>query len=168
MMKLLNWCESLSTYGALLATGIMVCLTTADTILRYLFARPITGTYEISEKYLMLATVFLGLGYAYREGATIRVTILINRLPRLVVLIINHFVQLLSVVYMMVLTFATTQQALHYYASGETFSAITSPLWPASALIPLGLLFMLLRMLLDFRNVRKGESALFKEDLSTN
>ena len=43
--------------------------------------RPIIGAYEITEKYLMVASIFLGLSYAYRGGIFIRVTFLVDRLP---------------------------------------------------------------------------------------
>src|SRR5512135_1200463 len=116
-MKLLHWCESLLTYAAVVATAIMVLLTSTDAMGRYLFNRPITGAYEVTEKYLMLANVFLGCAYAYRRGAFIRVTILTNHLRRSVLIVINHLVQLFSILYIIVLTFATILQVLRTYAS---------------------------------------------------
>ena len=166
-MRLLDWCERVLTYAAVTATSIMVFLTTADAIGRYLFNRPITGAYEITEKYLMLACVFLGCAYAYRKGAFIRVTILTDHLPRSVMVVINHLVQVLSILYILVMVVASTAQMLRLYGSKMTFNTISEPVWPASALVPVGLLFMLVLMSLDLRKVRKGESALFKEDSPT-
>jgi TRAP-type C4-dicarboxylate transport system permease small subunit len=57
----------------------------------YLFNRPITGAYEITANYLMVAAVFLATGYGYRQGAYIRY-FLADRLPRKVKLVVNHLV----------------------------------------------------------------------------
>ncbi len=58
----------------------MMCLTSADALSRYLLNSPIIGAYEITEKFLMVAAIFLGLSYAYRGGVFIRVTFLVDRL----------------------------------------------------------------------------------------
>ena len=39
---------------AMVALFVMMCLTTVDAVCRYLLNSPITGAYEITEKYLML------------------------------------------------------------------------------------------------------------------
>ena len=68
-------------YAGVLATFVMMLLTSADALSRYLLNRPIIGAYEITEKYLMVAAIYLGLSYAYRGGVFIRVTFLVDRLP---------------------------------------------------------------------------------------
>ena len=61
-------CELVLVYASVLAALTMMCLTSADALSRYLLNRPIIGAYEITEKYLMVATIFLGLSFAYRGG----------------------------------------------------------------------------------------------------
>ena len=56
-------CELVLVYAGVLAAFAMMCLTSADALSRYLLNRPIIGAYEITEKYLMVATIFLGLSY---------------------------------------------------------------------------------------------------------
>ena len=99
MQKLLNGCESVMLYVSTLSTFILMLLTTADAGGRYIFNRPITGAYEITTNYLMIAAIFMAVGFGYREGAYIRVTFLVNHLPRKVKLVVNHFVQLFSLIY---------------------------------------------------------------------
>ena len=91
---------------------------------RYLFNRPITGAYEITTNYLMIAAVFLGVSYGYRQGAYIRVTFLVDHLPGAVKLVVNHFVQMLSVVYGVLLVIATYKQALRTIATHTTLSSL--------------------------------------------
>jgi TRAP-type C4-dicarboxylate transport system permease small subunit len=167
MQKLLNGCEKVSTYAAAISTFVMMLLTTADAGGRYIFNRPITGAYEITQNYLMVAAVFLAMSYAYRHGANIRVTFLVDRLPRRVKLVINYFVQLFSMLYGAVLVVATFKQFLRATATGTALSSLDFPLGPAYLLVPVGLFFMSLLMLLDLRKVRKEQSSLFQEESPT-
>ena len=74
---------------AAVATVCMMLLTTADASGRYLFNRPILAAYELTTNYLMIVGVFLALPYAYRQGANIRVTFLVERLGRRARLVVD-------------------------------------------------------------------------------
>jgi len=168
MQKLLNAFELVMVCVSCLSTFVLMLLTTADAGGRYLFNRPITGAYEITSNYLMIAAVFLAVCYGYRTGAYIRVTFLADRLPRKVKLYVDYFVQIVSMLYGALLIVATYQQALRVIANHTTLSALESvPLGPAYVIVPVGLFFMSLMMLLDIRKVRKGESSLFGEESPT-
>ena len=167
MQKVLDYFEKIMIYVSSMSTFVLMLLTTVDAGGRYLFNRPITGAYEITANYLMVAAVFLATGYGYREGAYIRVTFLADHLPRKVKLVVNHLVQLGSVVYGTLLVIVTIQQAKNVFASHIYLSSLDVPLGPAYILVPVGLFFMSLLMLLDIRKVRKGKSALFREESPT-
>lgn len=163
MRRWLDRCEHGLTLVAVLATAAMMLLTTADTVGRYLLNRPILFAYEITANYLMIAAVFLALPYAYRQGANIRVTFLVDRLggrPRLVV---HHLVQVVSILYCAALVFATFQQARHILVTRTTFVTLDLPLWPAHLVLSVGLFLLTLMMLIDLREVRKGRSSLFMD-----
>jgi TRAP-type C4-dicarboxylate transport system permease small subunit len=168
MERLLNRCENVLTYAAAFATFVMMLLTTADAAGRYLLNRPITGAYEITTNYLMVSAVFLAMAFAYYGGAHIRVTFLVDHLPRLMKLIVNHLVQIFSILYFAALVYATFKQALRTIATGTTLSSIEIPQGPAYLLVPVGLLFASLMMLIDLRKVRKGKSPLFQEESPTS
>jgi TRAP-type C4-dicarboxylate transport system permease small subunit len=168
MRKLLNGCERVMLYVSTLSAFVLMLLTTADAGGRYLFNRPITGAYEITSNYLMIAAIFLGASFGYHQGAYIRVTFLIDRLPGKMKLIVNHFVQVVSVVYGSLLVVATYQQALRTIESHTALSSLDFiPLGPAYVIVPVGLFFMSLSMLIDLRKVRKGKSPLFAEESPT-
>src|SRR5438067_8078777 len=106
------WRCELALLGiGVLAAFVMMCLTSADALSRYLLNRPIVGAYEITEKYLMVAAIFLGLSYAYRGGVFIRVTFLVDRLPSPLKLAANYFAHLVSLLFCLIVLVATTQQA---------------------------------------------------------
>ncbi len=156
--KALLWVGMIAVFG-------MMCLTTVDAVWRYLFNSPITGAYEITEKYLMLISIFLGMSYTYRGAGFIRVTILMDRLPKSWKIPINHFAQLFAIVYVAVLIWGTYEYTVRLCRQGTTLGSIYSlPQWIGAAFIPLGLLLAGLFLLLDFPRVRKGQSALFSEE----
>ncbi|HUL21614.1 MAG TPA: TRAP transporter small permease [Thermodesulfobacteriota bacterium] len=168
MQKLLNGCEKIMLYVSAMSTFVLMLLTTADAGGRYLFNRPITGAYEITTNYLMIAGVFMAMSFGYREGAYIRVTFLVDRLPDKVKLVVNHIVQVISMLYGVLLIIGTSQQALRVIGDRTTLSSLDFvPLGPAYLIVPVGLFFMSVAMLLDIRKVKKGESPLFAEEAPT-
>jgi TRAP-type C4-dicarboxylate transport system permease small subunit len=155
-------------YVSTMSTFVLMLLTTADAGGRYLFNRPITGAYEITTNYLMIAAIFMALSFGYREGAYIRVTFLADRLPGKVKLAVNYLVQTVSMLYGVLLIIATYQQALRVISDHTTLSSLDFiPLGPAYVIVPVGLFFMSLAMLLDIGKVRKGKSPLFREESPT-
>ena len=165
--KFLWRCELVLVSTAVLATFIMMLLTSADALSRYLLNRPIVGAYEITEKYLMVAVIFLGLSYAYRGGVFIRVTFLIDRLPGPAKLVANYFAYLISLLFCLMVVVATAQQAWRGLEDDTTLSALPILVGPAYCLVPLGFFALTVLMLIDLPRVRSGQSFLFKEEAPT-
>jgi TRAP-type C4-dicarboxylate transport system permease small subunit len=163
MQRALDGCERALTLVAALATFAMMLLTTADAVGRYLLNRPILAAYELTTNYLMVAVIFLAMPYAYRQGANIRVTFLVDRLGRTARLAVNHCVQVISILYCGALVFATIQQTRHVLTTKTTFVTLDLPLWPAHLVVAVGLFLTTLMMLLDLRQVRTGRSGLFTD-----
>jgi TRAP-type C4-dicarboxylate transport system permease small subunit len=164
MERWLERIEKVLVYIGILALFLMMCLTTVDAIWRYAFNSPITGAYEVTEKYLMLMAVFLGMSLTYRGGGMIRVAILMDRLPKKVKVPINHLAQLFSISYCAIFIVGTVQYAVRLFHQGTSLGSILwLPLWIGAMVIPVGLLLMAFFMLFDLPRVRKGTSALFRD-----
>ena len=161
MRRWLDAGEWALTLVAVLATFAMMLLTTADAVGRYLLNRPILVAYELTTNYLMVAVVFLAMPYAYRQGANVRVSFLVDRLGPVARLAVNHAVQVISILYCTALVVATFQQARHVLTTGTTFATVELPLWPAYMIVSIGLFLTALMMLVDLRAVRAGRSSLF-------
>jgi len=171
MQKLLNRCENVLTYLATISTFIIMGLTTVDATGRYVFNRPIVGAYEITESYLMIVAVFLGMGASYRGGTFIRVTLLVDRLPRKGKVVLNYFAQIFSVLLSLSLLLASIEQTRRKIASGIILGLWSIPVWPAYLIVSIGFVFITLFLTLDLWRVREGKSNLFKQDFeeeSTN
>jgi TRAP-type C4-dicarboxylate transport system permease small subunit len=149
---------------SMLAAFAIMCLTSADALSRYLLNRPIIGAYEITEKYLMVAAIYLGLSYAYRGGVFIRVTFLVDRLPDPAKLLANYFAYLVSLAFCLIILVATTQQALRALEDNTTLSTLPLPVGPAYSFVPLGFLALTVAMLADLARIRNGRSYLFREE----
>ena len=162
--KLLSLCERVLVTVAIAATAIMMLLTSADALFRYAFNSPILGAYEITEKYLIVAAIFLGLSYAYRGGVFIRVTFLVDRLPPAWKMAANHLSHALSLIYCAIFIIATLQQALRALSDDTTMTVLPILLGPSYMIVPLGFLAMLILMLADLPRIRKGTALLFSQE----
>jgi TRAP-type C4-dicarboxylate transport system permease small subunit len=156
--------ERVLTLLAAAATFGMMLLTTADAGGRYLLNRPILGAYELTSNYLMVAAVFLAMPYTYRQGANVRVTFLVDRLGRRPKLVVDHLVQLVSLLYGTALVFATVRQTYRMLATGTMLTNLDLPQWPGHLLVSLGLTVVTVMMLVDLGRVRKGRSSLVGGD----
>src|SRR5262245_35216196 len=164
LAKVLWRCELVLLYAGVLAAFLMMCLTSADALSRYALNRPILGAYEITEKYLMVGAIFLGLSYAYRGGVFIRVTFLVDRLPSPLKLAANYLAYVVSLMFCVLILVATGQQAWRGLHDDTQLSALPLLVGPAYSLVPIGFLALTLVMLADLPRVSRGQSYLFREE----
>jgi TRAP-type C4-dicarboxylate transport system permease small subunit len=162
--KIMTVVEMVFTAVAVLCTAVMMLLTSADAFSRYALNSPLLGAYEITEKYLMVAAIFLGLAYAYRGGAFIRVTFLVDRLSGRARLVADYFAYLVTFGFALVIIYATAQQSLRSLGDATTLNTLPIPTGPAYCIVPLGFLAMTLLLIADLPRIRTRQSALFATD----
>lgn len=167
IVNLLSGIERALVWSAVAAAAAMMLLTSADALLRYAFRQPIIGAYEITEKYLMVAAVFLGLSYAYRGGAFIRVTFLVDRLPPSLRLIADHAAYLLSLACCAMFVGATALQAARALEDATTMATVPILIGPSYCLVPMGFFALTLLMLRDLPRIASGDALLFSRDEPT-
>jgi TRAP-type C4-dicarboxylate transport system permease small subunit len=125
-----------------LLSFLLMLLISGDVFLRYFFNTPIPGTNEIAR--LTLAWVcFLGIFYAYTNKVHVRVTVLINKLPRYE----PHFELLACFFGLIIFSFLTYKSSLYFWESWinrELYPApIPVPHWLAKLSMPIGSFCML-------------------------
>ena len=157
-------CELALLYVGVFATFAMMCLTSADALSRYLFNSPILGALEITEKYLMVASVFLALSYGYRGGLFIRVTLLVDRLSGKTRLAADYFAHLVTLAFCVFMLFATGQQALRALSEDTELSTLPILVGPAYSFVPIGFLALTVILLIDLTRVRSGQSMLLSQE----
>jgi TRAP-type C4-dicarboxylate transport system permease small subunit len=149
-------CEFVLAYVAVTATAIMMLLTSADAVCRYFLNSPILIAYELTEKYLRTAAIFLGLPAAFRGGAFVRVTFLVDRLSLSLRSIAEHLAYVIAILCCLVFAAATVQQAYRSVSDPTTLSALPVPVSPAYLLAPLGFVVLVLAILTGGRRVLTG------------
>jgi len=164
ILKPLNAIERVFTFLAMISVFIMACLTAADALGRYFLNQPISGAFEVTENYFMIFAVYFAFAHAYKDGANVRITFFISRLPSQAVLVINHFVQIFSILYLVFLFVSATRINLGRLSNVvDLTQTLSIPMWPAYLIISVGLLFVSLFVFLDLWQVKRGKSAFFKE-----
>ena len=162
--KVLSLCEFLLVTIAIAATAIMMLLTSADAIFRYAFNSPILGAYEITEKYLMVAAIFMGLSYGYRGGLFIRVTFLVDRLSGPARLAADYFAFLVSLLFCVVVLWATAVQGWRGLHEDTELSTLPILVGPAYCFVPIGFLMLTILMIVDLPRVRRRQALLFTQE----
>lgn len=163
MNKLLEMIEQkVLLPGGVAMLFVMTLLTTVDTFGRYLFGRPISGSYDITENYLMVATFYCGISYAYRQGANIRITLLVVRIPKGMRVVFNYIVQLLAIGFCSFLSVSSFLCYLPRLSEVLVLTKYNLPLMPVFLLVPIGFSVLTIRMIFDFWRI--NESGLFKGD----
>ena len=152
---------------AVISTAVMMLLTSADALLRYTINQPILGAYEITEKYLMVAAIFMGFTYAYRGGAFIRVTFLVDMLPLPLKAAANWFAYLVSVGCCGLLLYATGKQATEAMSDQTTLATLPILVGPSQLVVPIGFLGLFILMMLDLGRVGSGKALLFSQESPT-
>ena len=131
-----------SRVAAIIAAALTMALAisiTADAVARFVTNRSIPGMVELSET-LLVALVFLALGYCAYSGSHIALTLVTGALPGRISAAVKAAAFAFVVVLLIWMLWATGIRALDSFETGEyKFGLAQWPLWPARATIVVGL-----------------------------
>jgi len=164
LSRLDRWFFKLETFFNLLGgitIFLLVLLATTNVLGRYLFSMPVDGYVDWVEQ-AMAFIAFLGVAYTQRQGAHIRMDIVVGQLRGRLL----WFAELLSVVLMLIVTLALIYGSyLHFwraYDLGDSSLDINLPTWPAKFVVTFALTLLALRLLLQLwgfaRALRTGDA----------
>lgn len=145
---LLDWVERLFVFGAAIALLLMMLLTTSDLLSRKFLDYSFPSLYEFTEDYLMVALVFLTVGYVYTQGGHVRVTLFERLLPGRIAALWERVHRSMALALFLVITVKGWDAAVRAYAFNEmSNSALPYPLAPSLMLVPLGSGLLCIRIL---------------------
>jgi len=151
--KFINYFEKIDGAVILLSNisiMLMLILISADTLGRYLFNQPIAGTYEFVTMYLFAGIVFLCLSNGLKEKSHIRVNVFVDRLPCNIKKIVLMASDLIMLVFFAALLYVSWQMTYEAFVTREYYyGAVSFPLFPAYSVVPVGSLFMMVRILIS-------------------
>ena len=146
ILKPVNKVSSSVGMGCLAA---MMFLTAADVLLRYVFNKPIMGSYELIQ-YLMAITVTVGLACCGLAKGHVTLDVLTSRLPRRTRAIINSVVGLLGLIIASLITWQTCIYITILQKSQLTSTVLLIPIYPFVAIVAFGFAFLCVVLVLHF------------------
>lgn len=156
LKKTFNSIERTAMALAMIITVAMMLIITVDSMGRYLFNSPITGSYELVEKYLMPALVFLGLNLSYKDKQQISIEVLYDKTKG----ILRGVFDVIRIVAMLIIMGLITYQGASltidsFIDKRMDFGGVPIPLYWAYMWIPIGSGIMFIRLLIDLGKVIK-------------
>jgi TRAP-type transport system small permease protein len=135
---------------AIAAVVALMVLSSGDAIARYFLNGSLVGAYEFTSEYLIIATIYLSLQTAYRDGGFVRIGLLLERAGNKAKCWLNAIAHLVSAAVCVFLTFAACLKAYKVFHEGSLSGGIIKyPLWPAYAMLAIGIAVMALRLIFD-------------------
>jgi TRAP-type C4-dicarboxylate transport system permease small subunit len=143
--------ESLSQVIGYVALFMMMLLITVDTAGRYFFNQPIHGAFEITEDYLMVMVVFLGLSYSYKKGEHIKIDLLYRHFPNKVKSIVDCLGLLLTAVLFSLITYQGYSLTFEAWVQKQyIFGVISLPSFLSYIWVPVGSAVLTIRLMIEF------------------
>jgi TRAP-type C4-dicarboxylate transport system permease small subunit len=146
MLSLQRQLENILSYVSALAVAFMMLITVADVLVRYLTPFSVPGSYAfVSLSFVFV--IYLGLSVAQRENSHIAIDVLYNQMTRGQRKVLQFLQLSVFGSFFAALTWYSAVTAWENYHLNDTIlGAIQVVTWPARIMIPIGFLFLTLRM----------------------
>ena len=143
--KLIN---RMMSFTGMLVLFLMMLLTTADVIGRYLFNKPVQGTFELTE--IMLVTiVFSSMAFCQFSKGHISVDILVRHFPQKTQRIIDTFNYLATLVVLILISWMSFKNGVEVMNSKDMTMILEIPIYPFVFIVSLGAAGMAVEVLRD-------------------
>ena len=134
---------------AMVAIFVIMVIVVADIVLRLVTKEiAIKGTYELSEMFMVII-IFLSLAVTQIEKEHIRVTLLVDRLPKRAKTFENAGVSLAMTVLSAITFYAGMLLIIEDFKSGIYTAVLYIPLYPFACIMTVGLLTLTIALGLD-------------------
>jgi TRAP-type C4-dicarboxylate transport system permease small subunit len=151
---------------AAFASIAIMLIVSFDTVLRYVFHSPLLWSIDVVSRYLMVATFYLAISYAFHKGDHIRLLACRPLFGTRLKGVADAVIYLASAVIFAVIFWRFTVVAIEQFETAEAaIGAYLYPTWISSALVALGSLMMTIRLVIRAL-VRLIDAADRKEDLA--
>jgi C4-dicarboxylate transporter DctQ subunit len=121
---------------AVLGLSLGVLLAFINVILRYAFDMSLTWAAELTN-YLFIWAALFGAAYGFKQGAHISVSLIIERFPPAVTKGFLMFANLVSIIYLALISYFGYQLVLMLVDFGEMSIDLEIPLWIPHLVLPI-------------------------------
>ena len=129
--------------------ALLMLLTASDVTLRYVFNRPIIGSYDLTE-YMMAIVVSFGLAYCAFFKGHVSVDLIVSHFPQRVQAVIDSITGLLGVILFSLITWQAFIYMQLLFDSGLESTVLHIPRFPFVGLVCLGSAFLTIALLANF------------------
>uniref|UniRef100_A0A7C2P224 TRAP transporter small permease n=1 Tax=candidate division WOR-3 bacterium TaxID=2052148 RepID=A0A7C2P224_UNCW3 len=133
---------------------LMMSLTVCDVFMRFFFNKPILGSAEITE-YLMVCLV-LGIPYCIFEKKTVKIQLLIQKLPSRLRRIVDIATDFLGIIVMLCVTYQIFKEANFAYRIKLSSSILGVPSFPFWIILGFSILWTCLVLISNIMKTSKG------------
>lgn len=148
-------------WAPMVVATVILVLINYNILGRYIFKAPLLGTQEITELAIVIV-VFLVVAYTEVRRAHVRVTVLVERFPRGVQIVIFSIMELISAVFVALLCWQAgvlMMTRLSPVIRHTDFLSI--PIWPFMLVMALGWLLLSMQLLIhlyhDLSSLKAGD-----------
>jgi TRAP-type C4-dicarboxylate transport system permease small subunit len=140
------------------ALALMMFLTAADVLLRYLMNSPIPGAFELSE-YMMAVLVPFAVAVCAQEKAHVVVDFILMKFPKTIQKIADVLTSILTILFVIAVTYVSLISIGEYFESKITSAVLLIPQYPFVAALALGCGVFALVLIVQFTNLVRKEEA---------
>lgn len=136
---------------------LMMLVITADVIARRIFGQSLSWVYGLTESFLMVIVVFLGIAYTHYKDDHIRFKLIIDIIPKTGLKIITAISHLFTMLFFVLIAYQGLLQTLHAWEKDISTGGIVSlPLYLSYIWVPLGsILVIIISCLRIWENVKE-------------
>jgi TRAP-type C4-dicarboxylate transport system permease small subunit len=149
LKRVVNPLVQIINYVAAGVLALMMFLTAADVLLRYIFNRPVSGTWELTS-YMMAIVVGFGISYCALVKGLISVEVLTSHFSDRTQAVLNCITYFLSFCFFSLITWQTIFYIKLMFESKLVSAVLLIPTFPFIAALALGSLAFTLVILSDF------------------
>ncbi len=131
--------------------AVMMLLTAADVTLRYLFNRPITSSYELTE-FMLAVLIAFGLAYTAVRKGHISIDFLTSRFSPRVQAFLSAISSLMGIGLLSLITWQSIVYAESLRVSGSTTMVLHLPIYPIVWVVVVGSAIFCLVLIVDLLN----------------
>lgn len=130
--------------------GLIALLTVWEAVTRYFFRQPATWTYPVTS-YMLLFSIYLALGFTLQKGGHVSVDFVVEMASPRVRRWMDRLGHALGLVFVLAFLVQSVRVTSRQLSEGQRdISALSLPIGPISAVVPVGLTLLALTYLLVF------------------
>ncbi|MBY7144508.1 TRAP transporter small permease [Virgibacillus sp. NKC19-3] len=156
MKKVIYGFDKLERYTVILAQlaiVVMMIIITVDAVSRYVFSQSIIGVYEFTERYLMIAAIFLSMSYVSKIDGHIKLDLVIDKLPVKIARSFNLIFLLLGAAFVFGIGYQGMVMTYDAWVRNIVSTGLIPwPVWLSYIWVPIGAYLFTVRLILQFIN----------------